>query len=78
MRERVSRVLAIAADHGHAALVMGAWGCGVFGNDGDEIAELFHDALAGLFRGTFASVIFAILDSSAEQRFIGPFRRVFG
>jgi uncharacterized protein (TIGR02452 family) len=30
MRERVIRVLAIAAAHGHDALVLGAWGCGVF------------------------------------------------
>ena len=47
MRERVAKVLAVAAHHGHTELVLGAWGCGVFGNDGREIAELFRDALAG-------------------------------
>ena len=40
MDTRVNKVLAIAAIHGHEALVLGAWGCGVFGNDGREIADL--------------------------------------
>jgi uncharacterized protein (TIGR02452 family) len=77
MRQRIGRVLSVAAMHGHEALVLGAWGCGVFGNDGREIAELFHQALSGDFRGVFGRVVFAILDSSAGQRFIGPFADVF-
>jgi uncharacterized protein (TIGR02452 family) len=78
MHERILRVLAIAACHGHDALVLGAWGCGVFGNDVEEIAGLFGRALRERFGGAFARVIFAVLDGSEEQRFIGPFRRVFG
>jgi uncharacterized protein (TIGR02452 family) len=77
MHERVERVLALAAAHGHGARVLGAWGCGVFGNDPREIAELFAAALHGPFRGVFATVIFAVLDWSRERRFIGPFERVF-
>jgi uncharacterized protein (TIGR02452 family) len=77
MQERIRRVLAIAARHGHSAVVLGAWGCGVFGNDGEEIAGLFRDALAGPFRGAFARVVFAVLDSSPEEPMIGPFRRAF-
>jgi uncharacterized protein (TIGR02452 family) len=77
MRERVRRVLAVAATHGHDALVLGAWGCGVFQNDPAEIADLFAEALHGPFHGTFATVVFAVLDSSPEQRFIGPFARAF-
>jgi uncharacterized protein (TIGR02452 family) len=77
MQERVLKVLAVAALHGHEALVLGAWGCGVFGNDSREVAELFREALEGPFRGVFAEVVFAILDWSEEARFIGPFREVF-
>jgi uncharacterized protein (TIGR02452 family) len=77
MRERVARVLAIAATHGHDALVLGAWGCGVFKNDPAEIAELFAAALRGPFQGAFRTVVFAVLDSSPERRFIGPFERAF-
>jgi uncharacterized protein (TIGR02452 family) len=78
MRDRVARVLAIAATHGHDALVLGAWGCGVFKNDPAEIAEQFAAALRGPFAGAFATVVFAVLDTSPERRFIGPFEQIFG
>ena len=78
METRVAKVLAIAAIHRHEALVLGAWGCGVFGNDGREIAELFRVALTGPFAKTFSKVIFAVTDWSPERRFIGPFEEVFG
>jgi uncharacterized protein (TIGR02452 family) len=78
MQERVERVLGVAALHGHEALVLGAWGCGVFRNDPGQVAELFRLALAGRFRGAFTRVVFAVLDSSAERRYVGPFEQVFG
>ena len=67
MRERINKVLAIMAGHGHDAAVLGAWGCGVFKNDPEVIAELFAKALRGKFAGAFAKVVFAILDSSDES-----------
>lgn len=77
MERRVRKVLTIAAAHGHEALVLGAWGCGVFGNDTEEIAGLFHHALTYHFGGSFIRVVFAVLDWSEERRFIGPFERRF-
>jgi uncharacterized protein (TIGR02452 family) len=78
IRERVGRVLAIAAAHGHSHLVLGAWGCGVFGNDPVEIAGLFRESLDGTFQGVFEHVTFAVLDSSVERRVFGAFDDVFG
>jgi uncharacterized protein (TIGR02452 family) len=78
MAGRIAKVLSIAAIHQHDALVLGAWGCGVFGNDCAEVADLFHEALFGRFRGIFARVIFAVVDWSVERRFIGPFEERFG
>ena len=77
MRERVEKVLALMAGHGHDAAVLGAWGCGVFKNDPEEVAELFAKALRGKFAGRFARAVFAVLDSSDERRFIGPFEQRF-
>jgi uncharacterized protein (TIGR02452 family) len=74
---RISRVLAVAAATGHDAVVLGAWGCGAFGGDAEVVAEQFRLALHGPFRGVFAAVVFAVLDTSPEQRFIGPFARKF-
>lgn len=77
MAERIRKVLAVAVCHHHDALVLGAWGCGVFGNDCAEIAELFQQALSGPFHGAFRHVLFAVLDSSPNQKFIGPFHKVW-
>jgi uncharacterized protein (TIGR02452 family) len=77
MERRVRKVLAIVAHHGHEAMVLGAWGCGVFRNDTEEIADLFCAALSTEFQGVFRHVIFAILDSSEDRHFIGPFERAF-
>lgn len=76
--ERVDRVLAAAALGGHRGVVLGAWGCGAFGCDPDVVAGRFADALAGPYRGAFVEVVFAILDTSPERRFIGPFERRLG
>jgi uncharacterized protein (TIGR02452 family) len=78
MAERVERVLGTAAAHDERALVLGAWGCGVFRNDPEQIAERFKEALDGPFRGVFDRVIFAVLDSTREQRALGPFQQRFG
>ncbi len=59
MRDRVRFVLAIADDLGHKKLVLGAFGCGVFGWDAAVVAEMFREELAS---GTHAAteVVFAI------------------
>lgn len=77
LRARIARVLAIAQTHGWTALVLGAWGCGAFGNDPRTTAHDFRDALEGPFRGAFETVIFAIADWSPKRRFLAPFRDVF-
>jgi uncharacterized protein (TIGR02452 family) len=77
LQQRIHRVLAIARAYGHAALVLGAWGCGAFRNDPIRTASDFHDALAGEFAGAFADVVFAIADWSPSRRYLGPFREAF-
>jgi uncharacterized protein (TIGR02452 family) len=78
MSDRILKVLTVPAIHGHEALVLGAWGCGVFGNDTEEIAELFKKALTENFQGVFHRVVFAVVDWSEDRHFIGPFQRAFG
>jgi uncharacterized protein (TIGR02452 family) len=78
MARRVRKVLAVMAGHGHDAAVLGAWGCGVFKNDPDVVAELFREALAARFTGAFARVVFSVLDWSADRHFIRPFEERFG
>ena len=77
LAERIAKVLTIGAAHGHDTIILGAWGCGVLGNDPRTVAALFSAALSGPFAGVYARVVFAVLDSSPDQRFIGPFKRAF-
>ena len=76
MAVRVRRVLSIAARHGHAAIVLGAWGCGAFGCNPDDVAPAFAEALTGPYEGVFERVTFAILDMSADESgLLNAFRR---
>ena len=74
---RIRKILAVAQTKGHDSLILGAWGCGAFGNDGHQVAGLFHRALTGEFAGAFKEVTFAIVDTSHERRFISPFSQRF-
>lgn len=64
MEKRIRSVLAIARKHGHNSIVLGAWGCGVFGNNPSDIARWFTDALTtdARFANAFDRVVFAVLD----------------
>ena len=77
LQQRIHRVLAIARAYGYPALVLGAWGCGAFGNDPRRTAIDFRHALEQEHSGAFSEVVFAIADWSPERRFLGPFRDAF-
>lgn len=77
LKVRIGRVLSIARAYGFDTLVLGAWGCGAFGNDPRRTAEDFRAALDGEFAGVFRRVVFALTDWSEDRRFLRPFRDVF-
>ena len=77
MDKRIRRILSIARAYGYESLVLGAWGCGAFGNDGKATAISFRTALESEFAGAFAKVLFAITDWSPDRAFIGPFKETF-
>ncbi|HJT78739.1 MAG TPA: TIGR02452 family protein [Gemmataceae bacterium] len=80
MLSRMEKVLSLAVVHGHEVVVLGAWGCGVFGNDPEQVAGWFHRHLAGegAFRGAFRKVVFAVLDRTGDGAQTRPFERYFG
>jgi uncharacterized protein (TIGR02452 family) len=77
LRSRIRKILTVAQAHEHDSLVLGAWGCGAFGNDGSQVSAFFKQALEQDFKGAFKEVTFAIVDTSPEKKFIGPFAERF-
>lgn len=59
---RTRAVLAAAHEDGADALVLGAWGCGAFGNEPERVASAFADALADI-GGAVPRVVFAVWSS---------------
>ena len=73
-RARMQRVLYAAYAAGCSHVVLGAWGCGVFGNDPSVVAALWREVLQlPEWRGRFACVIFAILPG-VQGRSLAAFR----
>ena len=66
MRSRIRLVLAIADARGYGTLLLGAFGCGVFGWDAAAVAEMFRSELA---RGTHVAheVVFAVPQGSHDE-----------
>ena len=81
---RIVDVLKCAAYFGYEDLVLGAWGCGAFGNDAAIVSNLFYRALkelnwAGLHAyDLFNTIVFAIRSRGEESYNYKEFNRNFG
>ncbi|MDY6786352.1 MAG: TIGR02452 family protein [Cyanobacteriota bacterium] len=79
LRDRGGKVLSLAAYNGCDALVLGAWGCGVFRNDPSVVSQMFADYLLpnGLFWGRFKKVLFSVLDTTKAKKIFPEFESRF-
>jgi uncharacterized protein (TIGR02452 family) len=59
MRKKIEMIFKSAIIYGHTNIVLGALGCGVFGNPPEEVAEIFND-LIKKYRKCFDNIYFAI------------------
>ena len=82
--KRIMGVLQVATTYEYKHLVLGAWGCGAFGNDANLVARLFYKAFKEIRCGKFLDVNslfrrveFAILDNSSEKNNIKCFEKYF-
>jgi uncharacterized protein (TIGR02452 family) len=73
---RVEGVLALAASQGYRRLVLGAWGCGVFRNDPQMVADIFAQHLrSDAYAGRFDTVRFSVFDTAPAPRIFQTFAR---
>lgn len=78
-RRRIGRVLSAMVIFGHKNIVLGAWGCGVFGNNPKIVAKVFKEVLeTEKFKKCFDLVVFAIpnQDSVNYRAFVEVFENV--
>lgn len=75
---RIEKVLALCADKNCDALVLGAWGCGVFRNDPMMVADLFNDLLGsnGRYRDHFSKILFSVLDRTEGKEIFSAFSQI--
>lgn len=74
LKERIHFLLQVAVLNGVEVLILGAYGCGVFGQDPEEVAAIFKDELE-MF--TFKEAVFAIIKSDRDNNY-EAFEGVFG
>ena len=81
---RIIGMLQVAATYKYRYLVLGAWGCGAFGNDADMMARLFYQAFKDIKCGRnlevndlFDCVVFAVLDKTEQKYNFRSFKKYF-
>ncbi|POR29459.1 TIGR02452 family protein [Flavobacterium columnare] len=75
--QRIKKVLHIANQQKVDTLILGAWGCGVFRNDPQMVAELFKKVIDKEYANAFKRIVFAIYDRSKEKLVLKAFEAVF-
>lgn len=69
---RMVGILSLADQKECDGIVLGAWGCGVFANDSEQVARLFSDAIQSIGLLNIRRIHFAIPDQNFD-----PFQAAF-
>lgn len=76
MKARIDFLLNIAYQNDCEILILGAFGCGVFGNDATEVATIFYELLHEKYEGCFKHIHFAVPIGTKDENF-QKFKKVF-
>lgn len=68
LKERIKFILDIAAENKVDTLILGAFGCGVFGQNIEEVINIFWDYLISGYR-CFSEIIFAIPEDEQTHKY---------
>jgi len=75
LNTRATKILKVALLEGHKNLILGAWGCGAFGNDPGLVAEAFRNALLNV--PAFERVTFAVYDTREPPVLYETFKQIY-
>lgn len=73
LQYRAVKILTIAEHQGHKNIILGAWGCGAFGNSPEMVANCFKYALEVV--PAFENVCFAIYERDEAKPLLETFKR---
>lgn len=74
--DRITFVLEVAKDNEVDTLILGAFGCGVFGQSPDMVANIFKDRLLSTHFRCFNKVVFAVPFTLSPSNYMA-FKKVF-
>lgn len=79
MMNRMDKLLSVFVEQGVDNLILGAWGCGVFRNQPEDVAHYFAHYLLndGKYAKCFKNIIFAVFDTGKKQENINAFTQTF-
>ncbi len=79
MLNRIDKMLAVFYINGVKNLILGAWGCGVFRNNPNDIAGYFAHFLIneGKYSKCFDNIIFAVYSKGKKRENISDFENIF-
>lgn len=77
MYNRCKFIMDIAIENNQKNLILGAFGCGVFGNDPKDVANIFYDLFINEdYLKYFSNIEFAILGNKNSKEFIDLVKRL--
>eukprot|EP01084_Bolivina_argentea_P278694 476232_1 len=68
MKYRIDKILDIAVKYNHDSIILGAFGCGVFGNDASVVSDLFGMLLSTKYKFRFKRIRFSILKMKENDK----------
>lgn len=67
MNLRIRKIISLALEHKPSVIVLGAFGCGVFGNKKEVVYDLFEKAINDLVPLNEVKVVFAVRDNVSKR-----------
>lgn len=71
LNSRAEKILKVAANHNHKDIILGAWGCGAFGNKPEMVLSAFKNGLDKV--KCFENVYYAVYDTSKDKKLFNYF-----
>ncbi len=77
MQRRIRKIFDIAIQNNKSYLILGAWGCGVFGHKNEDVANDFKIVLSEeKYKNAFETIEFSVLCGRRPEA-VTPFKKLF-